>query len=69
MLLNENQNRKKLNANVNKSFHKFEKEKPTNYAIFLPDSRKFEMGECLNIDKTLSTFRRTEHNLEVIALI
>ena len=69
MLLVENQNLKKLNTNVSKPFHKFGKEKPTNYAVFFPASKHYKMGECLNIDKTLSTYRRIDLNVKVVAVV
>jgi len=69
MLLVENQNLKQLNTNAGKPFHKFGKERPTNYAVFFPASKNYKLGECLNIDKTLSTYRRVDLDVKVVVVV
>jgi hypothetical protein len=69
MLVAENENLKQSNTSVDKPFYKFGKEKPTNYAVYFPASNNYKQGECVNIDKTLSTFRRVDINVKVVALV
>jgi len=69
MLLVENQNLKQLNTNAGKPFYKFGKERPTNYAVFFPASKNYKLGECLNIDKTLSTYRRVDLDVKVVVVV
>ena len=70
MLLVENQNLRTVkNTTAGKSFYKFCKEKPINYAVFSPASKSYKLGECLNIDKTLSTYRRVDFNVKLVAIV
>ena len=69
MLLTENENLKQLNTTAVKTFYKFGKEKPANYAVFFPASKIYKQGECLNIDKTLATYRRVDVNVKVVVLL
>ena len=69
MLLVENQNLKQLNTTAVKTFYKFGKERPANYAVFFPALKNYKQGECLNIDKTLSTYRRVDLNVKVVMLV
>lgn len=52
-----------------KSSYKSSLEKPTNYAVFFPTSEYYILGATLNIYKILSTYRKIDVNLEVIAVI
>ena len=69
MLLVENQNLKQLNTTADKPFYKFGKESPANYAVFFPASKIYKQGECLNIDKTLSTYRRVDLNVKLVVVV
>jgi len=68
-LLIKHQKLKQLTTNISKSFHKFGKEKPTNYAVFFPTSKHYKMGSSINIDRTLTLYRRTFINVKVVAVV
>lgn len=69
ILLVENQNLKRLNTTADKPFYKFGKEKPTNYAVFFQLQKFINRVNVLNIDKTLSTYRRIDLNVKVVSLV
>lgn len=68
-LLLENQKLKRLNLNATKQFHKFGKDKAANYVVFYPDAGHYKMGESINIDNTLSTYRKGHAIVQVVVIV
>ena len=69
-LLAENEKLKELAGTVtNESLHRFGMEKSANYSVYSPDSDRYKMGKCINIDETLAAYRRLDASIQVVAIV